>query len=60
MAEKDPAIAELAGQLDALDASLKKVDVDATKAKTSIGDLGRTTGTAVDPQVHALAQHLGA
>lgn len=58
MAEKDPAIAELAGQLDALDASLKKVDVDATKAKTSIGDLGRTAGTAVDPQVHALAQHL--
>jgi hypothetical protein len=58
VAEKDPAIAELAGQLDALDASLKKVDVDATKAKASIGDLGRTAGTAVDPQVHALAQHL--
>lgn len=58
MAEKDPAIAELADQLDALDAALKKVDVDATKAKTSIGDLGRTAGTAVDPQVHALAQHL--
>lgn len=54
----DPAITELAGQLDALDASLKKVDTDATKAKTSIGDLGRTAGTAVDPQVHALAQHL--
>ncbi len=54
----DPAINELAGELDALDSALKKVDADATKAKTSIGDLGRTAGTAVDPQVHALAQHL--
>jgi hypothetical protein len=54
----DPAITELAGQLDALDAALKKVDTDATKAKGSVGDLGRTAGTAVDPQVHALAQHL--
>ena len=58
MATSDPAIAELVDQLADLDAALKKVETDSGKAKTSLGDFGRTAGTAVDPQVHAAAQQL--
>jgi len=54
----DPAIAELVDQLGALDTALKKVEVDSTKAKASLGALGQIAGTAVDPQLHAATQQM--
>jgi len=58
MAASDPAIAELVDQLGALDDALKKVETDSGRAKAALGGLGQIAGTAVDPQIHAAAQHL--